>query len=160
MKPREVYSTRMQTWTYPICALVEYVRSGWLAPVVDTCHQFHNAWLVTEYLASPWWQECAASPEHAMGRIPSSYAHQLLKGLSHLADLARRSYTGAQIWWFSGISTSTAAQRYHIAKNDSTSSGHRQNIGEKISNGRRRYKFLNMLKNFCRCAASTPVWLG
>ena len=75
------------------------------------------------------------------------------KGLSHLADLARRSYTGAQIWRFSGIGTSTAAQRYHIAKNGSTSSGHHQNIGEKISTGRRRYKFLNMLKNFCRCAA-------
>ena len=54
---------------------------------------------------------------------------------------------------FSGIGTSTAAQRYHIAKNGSTSSGHRQNIGEDISNGRRRYKVLNMLKNFCRCAA-------
>ena len=78
-----------------------------------------------------------------------------VKGLSHLADLARRSYrpTGAQIWRFSGVGTSTAAQRYHIAKNGSTSSGHRQNIGEKISNGRRRYSFLNMLKNFCRCAA-------
>ena len=76
-----------------------------------------------------------------------------LKGLSHLADLARRSYTGAQIWRFSGIGTSTAAQRYHIAKNGSTLSGHCQNIGEKISNGRRRYKFLNMLKNFCCCTA-------
>ena len=61
-----------------------------------------------------------------------------LKALSHLADLARRSYTGAQICWFSGIGTSTAAQRYHIVKNGRTSSGHRQNIGDKISNGRRR----------------------
>ena len=46
------------------------------------------------------------------------------KALSHLADLARRSYTGGQICWFSGLGTSTAAQRYHIAKNGSTSSGH------------------------------------
>ena len=51
------------------------------------------------------------------------------------------------------LGTSMAVQRYHIAKNGSTSSGHRQNIGDKISNGRRRYKFLNMLKNFCRRAA-------
>ena len=70
-----------------------------------------------------------------------------IKGLSHLADLARRSYTGAKILRFSGIGASTAAQRYHIAKNGSTSSGHRQNIGEKFCNGRRRYKFLNRLKN-------------
>ena len=47
-----------------------------------------------------------------------------IKVLSHLADLARRSYTGAQNCRFSGIGTSTAAQRYHIAKNGSTSSGH------------------------------------
>jgi hypothetical protein len=60
---------------------------------------------------------------------------QLLKGLSHLTDLARRSYTGAQIWRFSGIGTSTAEQRYHIAKNGSTSPGHRQNIGEIFSDG-------------------------
>ena len=50
------------------------------------------------------------------------------KVLSHLADLVRRSYTGAQICRFSVIGTSTAAQRYHIAKNGSTSSGHRQDI--------------------------------
>jgi hypothetical protein len=77
-----------------------------------------------------------------------------LKGLWHLADLARRSYTGAQIWRFSGAGTNTVAQRYHIAKNGSTSSGHRQNIGEKISNGAptleifehaiQRYGFINV----------------
>ena len=44
-----------------------------------------------------------------------------IKALSHLADLARWSYTGAEICRFSGIGTSTAAQRYHIAKNGSTS---------------------------------------
>ena len=60
------------------------------------------------------------------------------KALSHPADLARRSYTEAQICWFSGIGTSTAAQRYHIAKNGSTSWGHPQNIGNKISNGMRQ----------------------
>ena len=75
----------------------------------------------------------------------------LLKALSHLTDLARRSYTGAQICRFSGIGTSMAAQR----KNGSTSSGHRQNIGSKISNGRRRQKCFNILKNFCRCAAGS-----
>jgi hypothetical protein len=58
-----------------------------------------------------------------------------LKGLSHLADLARRSYTGAHIWRLSRIGAGTAAQRYHIAKNGSTLSGHRQNSGAKFSNG-------------------------
>ena len=75
---------------------------------------------------------------------------QFIKGLSHIADLARRSYTGAHIWRFSGIGASTAAQRYHMAKNGNTSSGHRQNIGEHISNDRRRYSMLN---NICRWAA-------
>jgi hypothetical protein len=75
-------------------------------------------------------------------------------GLSHLADLARRSYTGAHIWRFSGIGTSTVAQRYHIAKNGSTSSEHRQNISEQFSNGAptleifeyaiQRYGFVNV----------------
>ena len=50
------------------------------------------------------------------------------KALSHLVDLARRSYTGAQICLFSGIGTSTAAQRYLIGKNGSTSSEHRRQI--------------------------------
>ena len=43
------------------------------------------------------------------------------KALSHLTDLARRSNTGAQICRFLGIGISTAAQRYHIGKNGSTS---------------------------------------
>ena len=62
----------------------------------------------------------------------------LVKALSHLTDLARWSNTGAQICRFSGIGTGMAAQRYHISKNGSTSAGNRQNIGDKISNGRRR----------------------
>ena len=53
-----------------------------------------------------------------------------VKALSHLTDLARRSNTGAQIVCrFSGIGTGTAAQRYHIGKNGSTSAAHRQDIG-------------------------------
>ena len=51
--------------------------------------------------------------------------HSCLKALSHLTDLARRSKTGAQIFRFSGIGTSTAVQRYHIGKNGSTSAEHR-----------------------------------
>ena len=64
-----------------------------------------------------------------------------------------------KIWRFSTIGTSTAAQRYRIAKNGSTSSGHRQNIGEKNSNGRQRYKVLNKLKNLgARCSSMVTAF--
>ena len=47
----------------------------------------------------------------------------VLKALSHLADLARRSNTGAQIFRFSGLGTRTAAQRYHIVRTSATNLG-------------------------------------
>ena len=99
-----------------------------------------------------WWSEDQIVSSPLMKLFSIENSEQCVKALSHLTDLARRSNTGVQICRFSGIGTSTAAQRYHIGKNGSTSAGHRQNIGDKISNGRRWYKFLNMLKNLCRCA--------
>ena len=73
-----------------------------------------------------------------IGVVFSFFIAFRVKGLSHLTDLARRSNTGAQICRFSGIGTGTAAQRYQIGKNGSTPAGHRQIIGDKISNGGRR----------------------
>ena len=51
---------------------------------------------------------------------------KMIKALSHLADLARGSYKGAQICRCSGIGrpTNTAAQRYHIG----ITVAHRQDI--------------------------------
>ena len=74
-------------------------------------------------------------PEHSLWQAKATPHPSSVKALSHLTDLARRSNTGAQIFWFSGIGTGTATQRYHIGR---TSARHRQNIGDKISNGRRR----------------------
>ena len=51
----------------------------------------------------------------------------------------------------SGIGISTEAQRYHIAKDVSSSFEHQR----KSSNGRRKFEFLTMFKKVCRCTAGT-----
>ena len=82
------------------------------------------------------------------------------EGLLHLADLARRNYIGAHIWRFWFISTSTAAQRYHIVKNGSTSLKtvvHGQDMArtsaKKLATVGDGITFFNILINVCRCAA-------